>query len=366
MKTFGRAFLALALFGTASAVYLANRNDAHKEQPAQAATPAVPVQIGLARVRDFAIDQSGIGAVQAFNTVTIRARVDGTLQQVLYNEGQNVKSGDVLVKINSRPFQAALDQAIAAKAKDEAQLANAERDLKRFVDLRDFATKQSVDTQNALIDQLKAMIAGDQAAIENATVQLSYTTITSPITGRTGARLVDAGNMIRASEGTPLLVVTQIEPIFVTFTLPEDELDAVARAEQRGTVPVEAYKRDDTTLLATGKLTLIDNQIDTATGTIRFKATFANKDHLLWPGEFVNVRVVTEDRPSAVVVATQAVQRGPDGLYVYVVKPDETVDLRPVETGPTSSGETLIEKGLVGTETIVLDGQFKLKPGMKI
>jgi membrane fusion protein, multidrug efflux system len=364
MRTFGRLLLALVFVGGAGVIaYIFEHNTA---QPAQAEVqqPAVPVVTGTATLQDFPIYQAGIGTVQAYNQVTIRARVDGTLQQVLFTEGQDVKAGTVLGRIDPRPFQAALDQAVAAKAKDEAQLANSLRDLKRFVDLRDFATKQSVDTQNTLVDQLKAMIAGDQAAIENATTELSYTTITSPIDGRTGARLVDAGNLIRASEGTPLLVVTQVEPIFVTFTLPQDALDEVLKA--RAPVSVEVYKRDDSTRLATGTLTLVDNRIDTATGTILFKATFANSDRRLWPGEFVNVRVITEIRRQAVVVPSQAVQRGPDELFVYVVKPDQTVELRPVTSGPTVAGLTLVETGLSSAETVVLDGQYKLKPGMKV
>jgi multidrug efflux system membrane fusion protein len=367
MKIFGRIVLAAVVLGGAAFV-VANRS--HWESKPQSATkpaqPAVPVIVGEAEKQDFPVTYDGIGTVQAFNTVTIRARVDGTLEKVLFQEGQDVKAGDVLAIIDPRPFKAALDQAEAMKAKDDAQLVNAKLDLKRFVDLRDFASKQSVDTQNALVAQLTASVKADEAAIENATVQLSYTTITSPIDGRTGVRLIDAGNMIHASEGAALLVVTQMEPIFVTFTLPEDALDAVATAQRRGPVTVEALKRDANVRLSSGTLSVVDNQIDTATGTIRLKAAFANKDRRLWPGAFVNVKVVTEVRHNATVVPSQAVQRGPNGFYVYVVKPDMKVDMRAIVTGGTEAGVMLVEKGLAPGERIVVDGQYKLQPGVKV
>lgn len=341
----------------------------HRDGPGQTAQKAaapIPVVIGTVGHEDFPITEVGLGTVQAFNTVTIRARVDGTLQDVRFTEGQDVKAGDVLAVIDPRPFKAALDQAVATKAKDEAQLANAKLDLKRFVDLRDFASRQSVDTQNTLVAQLQAAVKSDEAVIENAQVQLSYTSIASPIDGRTGVRLIDAGNMIHAAEGAALLVVTQMEPIFVTFTLPQDALDAVASAKTHGDVKVEAYKRDDASLLSSGTLTVIDNQIDAATGTIRLKATFANKDRRLWPGAFVNVKVITEVKHDVPVVPAQAVQRGPNGLFVYAVKPDQTVEMRPIATGGTDAGKTLIEQGLTAGETIVLDGQYKLQSGTKI
>jgi multidrug efflux system membrane fusion protein len=365
MKLFGKLVVLTFVAAGLGGVYVATRGEDAKK-PGASVAPPVLVTIATAESMDFPIYRSTIGTVQAYNNVTIRARVDGTLQEVVFKEGQDVKAGDVLSIIDPRPFQAALDQAVAAKAKDEAHLANVRLDLKRFVDLRDFATKQSVDTQRALVDQLQATIQGDQAAIENAMVQLSYTKITSPISGRTGARLVDAGNMIHATEGKALLVVTQIEPIFVTLTLPQDALDEVLAAQARGEVSVEAYKRDESTKLATGTLTLVDNQIDTTTGTIRFKATFANSDRRLWPGQFVNVHVVTEIRPHAVVVPSQVVQRGPNGLYAYVVKPDQTVEMQPVTPSMTAAGKVLIETGLTAGDTVVVNGQYKLKSGVKV
>lgn len=367
MKTFGRIVLAAVLLG--GGVYVVANKDHFLSKPQVATKPApppVPVVLGEAETQDFPITYDGIGTVQAFNTVTIRARVDGTLEKVLFQEGQDVKAGDVLAIIDPRPFKAALDQATAMKAKDEAQLSNAKLDLKRFVDLRDFASKQSVDTQNTLVAQLTASTKADDAAIENATVQLGYTTISSPIDGRTGVRLIDAGNMIHASEGAALLVVTQMEPIYVTFTLPQEVLDAVAAAQAKGPVKVEALKRDANVLLSSGSLSVVDNQIDTATGTIRLKATFANKDRRLWPGAFVNVKVVTEVRHGATVVPSQAVQRGPNGFYVYVVKPDMTVEMQAIATGGTEAGVMLVEKGLSPGDKIVLDGQYKLQPGVKV
>ncbi len=369
MKTVGRVILAGLLFGGVAAGALVTSHWEFSSRSAKKTTPpAIPVVTGSVGQEDFPITREGIGAVQAFNTVTIRARVDGTLQKVLFQEGQDVKAGDVLEVIDPRPFRAMLDQAVATKAKDEAQLANARLDLDRYIKLAESnaVTKQQVDTQKALIDQLQASVAGDQAAIENAGVQLSYTTITSPINGRTGVRLIDAGNMIHASEGAALLVVTQIEPIFVTFTLPEDVLDEIIVAKARGPVRVEAYKRDDETLLSVGTLTVVDNQIDAATGTIKLKATFANADRRLWPGAFVNVRVVTEIRHDATVVPSQAVQRGPNGFYVYAVRPDRTVEMRPITAGGTAAGMTLVETGLTAGETIVLDGQYKLQPGATV
>lgn len=367
MKIFGRIILAAVLL--AGGAYVVANKDHWTSNPqttAKAAPPPVPVVIGEAETQDFPVSYDGIGTVQAFNTVTIRARVDGTLEKVLFQEGQDVKAGDVLAVIDPRPFKAALDQAVAMKAKDEAQLANAKLDLKRFVDLRDFASKQSVDTQSTLVAQLTASVKADDAAIENATVQLGYTTITSPISGRTGVRLIDAGNMIHASEGAALLVVTQMEPIYVTFTLPQDVLDAVATAQGKGPVTVEAFKRDANTLLSSGTLSVVDNQIDASTGTIRLKASFANKDRRLWPGAFVNVKVVTEIRHNATVVPSQSVQRGPSGFYVYVVKPDMTVEMRAIATGGTEGGVMLVEKGLSRGEKIVVDGQYKLQPGAKV
>lgn len=365
MAKAGKFTLAIVLIACAGGGYYFWRGDAAKPVAVRQ-TPPVPIVAGLVRQEDFAVYQSAIGTVQGYNTVTVRARVDGQLEKVAFTEGQDVNAGDTLAVIDPRPFQTALEQAEAMKAKDEAQLANVQRDLQRYVDLKDFASKQSVDTQKALVAQLQAQIMGDQAAIDNAKVQLSYTTITAPISGRTGARLVDQGNMIRSSEGAGLLMIAQMKPIFVTFTLPQDFLDDVVQAQRRGAVVVEAFKRDDVTKIGTGALSLIDNQIDAATGTIRFKATFDNGDLRLWPGQFVNAHIVTEMRLNATTVPAQVVQRGPQGYYAYVVGADRTIEQRPVKIGPSRNGVTVIEAGLSPGETVVVDGQYKIRPGVKV
>ena len=302
MKTVGRVILAGLLFGGVAAGALVTSHWEFSSRSAEKTTPPAIPRHARRGQEDFPIIRDGIGAVQAFNTVTIRARVDGTLQKVLFQEGQDVKAGDVLEVIDPRPFKAALDQAIATKAKDEAQLANAKLDLKRFVELRDSLAAKRRYPRHAGVAADSDSEGRRGGHRKRRTVQLSYTTITSPINGRTGVRMIDAGNMIHASEGAALLVVTQMEPIYVTFTLPQDQLDGVATAQAHGDVRVEAYKRDADTLLATGNVAVVDNQIDTTTGTIRLKATFANKDRRLWPGAFVNVKVITEIRHNATVV----------------------------------------------------------------
>lgn len=331
-----------------------------------AGAPAVPVRVVTVKTTRFTTYQSAIGAVQAYNMVTVRARVDGQLEAVTFTEGQDVHAGDVLAVIDPRPFQAALEQAEATKVKDEAQLANTMRDLQRYLDLKDFASRQQTETQQALVAQMKAALQGDQAAIDNAKIQLGYATIRAPISGRTGARLIDAGNMIKSSEGLGLLSIAQIEPIYVSFTLPQDLLDTVREAQKAGPVIVEALKSDDRTRISSGTLSLVDNQIDMTTGTIRMKATFANQDHKLWPGAFVNVHVVTNETPDAVTVPQQVVQNGPDGRFVYVVNADMTVSVRPVTDGAARDGIIMIKDGLSPGEKVVLDGQSKLRADSKV
>lgn len=344
-------------------------------EPATAALRAarppagVPITAGVVQQQDFALYLTGIGTVQAFNTVTVKARVDGQLVKVAFTEGQDVKAGDVLAQIDPRPFEAQLAQARAQKARDEAQLANARRDLERFSNLaaREFASRQSVDAQRTLVEQLTAAIQGDQAAIDNAQVQLGYTTISSPIDGRTGIRLVDMGNMVHANDAGGLVVITQIRPIAAIFTLPQDVLDQVTRAQAAGgSLKVVAYKRDDTTQLAEGTLALVDNQIDPATGTIRLKAIFPNTDNALWPGLFVNVHLQLGVLPNAVTVPAQVVQRGPNGTYAYVIKSDRTVEMRPVKIGQMRDGIILIEQGLAPGDHVVVDGQYRLRPGSHV
>ena len=330
------------------------------------AAPAVPVQATVATKRDVPVYLTGLGTVQAFNTVTVKTRVDGELQKVAFTEGQDVKAGDLLAQIDPRPFQATLDQATAKKVQDEAQLANAKVDLQRFASLatRDFATKQQLDTQKALVAQLQAQIEGDQAAIDSARTQLDYATITSPISGRTGIRLLDQGNIVHATDTTGLVVVTQLQPISVIFTLPEDQLASVKAAMASGPATILAMSRDGKQL-ADGTLALVDNQIDQSTGTIRLKGTFANRDGALWPGEFVNIRLLASTAHNAVTVPSAALQRGPDGYYAYVVKPDGTVEMQPLEIGQIAAGTAIVDSGLSAGEQVVTAGQYRLQPGAR-
>src|ERR1700761_1608300 len=292
-----------------------------------------PVQVatGVVREDDFPLSRTGLGTVQAFNTVTIKVRVDGEIQKIKFQEGQDVQVGDVLAIIDPRPYQAQFEQAEADKARDEALLANAKLDLERYSSLvvKEFATRQSVDTQKALVAQYVAAIAHDQAVIDNARVQLGYTTVVSPLKGRTGVRLIDQGNIVHANDSSGLVVITQLSPISVIFTLPQQYLAEVVEASRRGPLTVSAYAEDDRTKLSDGQLSLIDNQIDTATGTMRLKATFENLDGALWPGQFVSTRLRIGSRRGS-VVPEAAVQSGPNGNYTFVVKPDSTVEVRPV------------------------------------
>ena len=333
-----------------------------------AAPQAVPVQVATAERRDVPLYLAGLGTVQAFNTVTVKTRIDGELQKIAFTEGQNVKVGDLLAQIDPRPSQAALDQAVAKKAQDEAQLANAKLDLQRFADLaaRNFATKQQLDTQRAMVAQLAAQISGDQAAIDNARTQLGYTTITSPLDGRTGIRLVDQGNIVHATDPNGLVVVAQLQPISVVFTLPEDQLQAVNAAMASSPARILAMSRDGKQTLAEGTLALVDNQIDQSTGTIRLKGTFPNQDGALWPGEFVNIRLLAQIARNVVTVPSGALQRGPQGYYAYVLKPDGTAEMRSIEVGSAADGVAVVDAGLSAGEKVVTAGQYRLKPGTRV
>ena len=288
--------------------------------------------------------------------------------KVAFTEGQDVKAGDLLAQVDPRPFQAAYDQAVAKKAQDKANLANAKLDLQRFRDLamRSFAPKQQVDTQRATVAELKAQIRGDQAAIDSAQIQLGYTTITSPLSGRTGIRLVDQGNIVHASDATGLVVITQLQPISVVFTLPESDLPAVQSALAAGPVQILAISRDDNRQLAEGTIAVLDNQIAQTTGTIRLKGTFPNKDDALWPGEFLDIRVLARTASNVVTVPSTALQRGPNGYYAYVVKPDNTVETRPIEVGQISAGVAIVDDGVAAGERVVTAGQYRLQPGARV
>jgi multidrug efflux system membrane fusion protein len=332
------------------------------QQAAPGGPPAVPVTADLARKQDVPIYRLGLGSVQAYNTVTVHVRVDGELDKVAFTEGQDVKAGDLLAQIDPRPFQAALDQVVATKAKDEAQLANAQRDLDRYITLapQNFTSKQVLDTQRALVAQLAAQIKVDQATIDNAKVQLGYTTITSPLTGRTGIRLIDQGNIVHAADPGGLVVVTQLQPISVIFTLSETLLPAVSRALAAGPLKVEAWSQDDSEKLDEGQVALIDNQIDPTTGTLKIKATFPNQAKTLWPGLFVNAHLLIETRHDGITVPIQTVQRGPKGVFAWVIKPDKTVEMRPIKIGYTDDKLALIDSGLQAGETVVVNGQYRL------
>jgi len=346
-----------------------HRMTAHAAAATVAApSPAIPVSVATAERRDVPIYLTGLGTVQAFNTVTVKTRVDGELIKVAFTEGQDVTAGDLLAQIDPRPFQATLDQAAAKKVQDEANLANAKVDLQRFSDLatRNFAPKQQVDTQRATVTQLEAQIRGDQAAIDSAQTQLDYTTIKSPLTGRTGIRLVDQGNIVHATDATGLVVVTQLQPISVIFTLPESDLASVQSALTSGPVRIFAMDRDSDRQLAEGTLAVLDNQINQTTGTIRIKGTFPNKDGALWPGEFLNIRLLARTAPNAVTVPSSALQRGPNGYYAYVVKPDNTVETRSLKVGQISDGAAIVDDGLAAGDKVVTAGQYRLQPGARV
>lgn len=331
----------------------------------------VPVVVQQAAKRDFPVNLTGIGTVSAFNTVLVRARVDGRIDTIAFAEGQDVKKGDVLVRLDPRPFEAVLRQMEANLKKDQANLANARLDLARSVALaaRQFATRQSLDTQQATVDQLAAALEADQAQIDNARVQLEFATVTAPISGRTGIRQIDVGNIVHAADPGGIVTLTQLDPIAVIFTLPASRLDVVNGAIARAgdaRLKVTALSRDEESVLGEGELAVLDNLIDQSTATMKLKAVFANPQRRLWPGQFVVARMATEIWHDVVVVPMPAVQRGPDGPYLFVVEPDHTVEMRPVTVGPNDRGLVLIEKGVAAGETVVTEGQYRLQNGARV
>ena len=343
---------------------------AAKEKAAMAATSrAIPVGVSTAALQDVPVYLTGLGSVTAYNTVSVRSRVDGQLVQVNVREGQEVKKGELLAQIDPRPFQVQLEQAQGQLFRDQAQLRDAQLNYQRFKDLLHESgamSQQQVDTQKAQADQLEGAVRADQAAIDNAKLQITYSRITSPIDGRIGLRLVDVGNIVHATDQNGLFVITQLHPIAVIFTLPEDSLRAVFLQMKRGALDVDAYSRDDRTKLASGKLQTIDNQIDQQTGTAKLKAVFANVDNMLWPNQFVNVRLLLDVKKQAIVVPTAAVQRGPQGTFVYLVKPDKTVEMRPVTVALAQGNLNAIGSGLQAGDVVVTDGQDKLQRGMSV
>ena len=330
---------------------------------ARTSRAAVPVSVANAARQDMPVYLTGLGTVQALFTVAIHAQVDGKLQEVFFKEGQRVQRGDVLAKIDPRLYQAALDQAKARKAQDQATLIAAMKDLARFQTLasKNYETQKNLDLQQAKVDQAKASIAADDAAIEAAQTNLDYTNVVATNDGRMGVRMVDPGNIVHASDQAAIGILTQTEPITVTFTLPAQTLEDVRDAMARGPVEVAAYDRNNVRQLGTGTLSTIDNLIDPTTATYRLKATFKNDGEKLWPGQFVNARLLVDTRKDVVVIPSVAVQRGPRGLFAWVVKTDNTAEARPIETGVTTGDRTIVTSGVKDGERVVIDGQYKLQ-----
>ncbi len=366
----GRVLVLAVILGGAYALwhsYGTNKApDTATRAPAGSGAVAAPVPVTIATVQkaDFPVYLNGLGTVQPFQTVTVRSRVDGQITKVDFRQGRMVKEGDVLVQIDPRPYKAALDQATAKKAQDEANLANAKRDLDRYTSLKDFAAQQQVDTQRALVDQLTAQVAGDQAAIESAQTQVDYTTIKAPLSGRTGFRTVDPGNIVHASDQNGIVTIVQLQPISVVFTAPEEEIQRINKALQAGTdVPVKALSSDGLKTLAEGRLALVNNQVDQATGTIGMKAVFTNKDDVLWPGLSVTTRVLVDTLKQVVLVPDDAVQRGPEGLYVFLVGDSSKVSMQPITVSHSDDGQSVVERGLMPGQKVVVAGQYRLQPG---
>ena len=363
-------FVILATILLICAVYLGCSSGDPKPTSARAAgSQAIPVGVATAQRQDVPVFLTGLGSILAYNTVSLKSRVDGQLTQVNFKEGQIVKAGQLLALIDPRPYEVALSQAQAQLFRDQASLRDARLNYQRYKDLLQQSgamSQQQVDTQLATADQLEGAVRADQAQVDNAKLNLVYCHITAPISGRIGIRLVDPGNMVHASDANPMLVITQLQPITALFTLPEDNLPAVARRMAQGTLAVEAYSRDDQTKLATGKLLTIDNTIDQSTGTGRLKAVFPNEESTLWPNEFVNIRLLLETRKNSIVVPAAAIQRGPQGSFVYAVKPDKTAEVRPVNVALTQGNVSVVASGINPGDMVVTDGQDKLQAGAKV
>jgi multidrug efflux system membrane fusion protein len=329
---------------------------------------AVPVTVAQARTADFPVYLYGLGTVEPYDTVTVQSRVDGAVINIAFKQGQMVKEGDVLVQIDPRPYQAALDQALAKKAQDEANLKNAEINLHRYSSLAkaDFASRQQLDTQQAMVDQLAAQIKGDQAMIDSAQTQVSYTTIRAPLSGKTGFRLVDPGNIVHAAGTTGIVTIAKLQPISVVFTAPEEDIPQINKALAAETVPVDALSSDGLKTLSQGKLALVNNEVDKASGTIGMKATFENTDNALWPGLSVATRLLVDTEKQVTVVPSDAVQHGPDGLYAFVVGDDNKVALQAIKAGQQDNGQSVVLQGVSAGQKVVVAGQYRLQQGTLI
>jgi multidrug efflux system membrane fusion protein len=363
------AVAALAMFAAAGLPRVFELAAPAAAQAPPAGGPGIPVTAGTVAAADVPVFLQAIGTVQAFNMVTIKSRVDGQIVKVNFTEGQEVKAGDPLVQIDPRSYKAALDQATANQEKDQANLANAQANLARdaqIVKNNLAVSQQQFDTDKTTVSADQAAVDSDKAQVEAARVNLDYTTITAPIDGRLGARLVDIGNIVHAADPTGLVTIAQLQPIFVSFTVAQENAHKIRERQANAPLEVVAYGDDGKTLLANGKLTLIDNAIDQPTGTIHMKASFANQDERLWPGEFVNVRLILSTRKGAPTVPAQTVQSGPTGQYVYVIKPDNTVERRDVEVAAVQDGIAIVTKGLEPGEKVVVDGQYRLTNGARV
>lgn len=364
----GRIFLGFVIVaGAAGGWYYYRQPGAEAVRPARAAA-GIPVTTALAGRNDLPIYVTGLGAVQASFTVGIKPQVDGKLEQVLFTEGQHVKRGDVLARIDPRPFQAVVDQAKAKKLQDEALLSSAQKDLVRSKTLVDksFQTQQVVDQQQARVDQLIASISADEAMIEGAQTNLDYTSIVAPSDGRMGVRNIDPGNIVHPADSAAIAALTLTQPSAVLFTLSSRSLTDIREAMARGSVEVTAFDQDNARQLSKGTLLLVDNFVDQASATMRLKAMFDNQDDRLWPGDFVNARVLLEVRKDVLTVPSPSIQRGTDGLFVWVVKPEGTAEARPINVGPASGERTIVTSGISDGERVVVNGQYKLRPGSKV
>lgn len=368
LKTHWRPSLAAVVVLLVIVGWYRHGGESAHDAKAPGAGRETPVDVVPVRRADVTLTAEGLGTVQAFYTVTVTARVDGQLDSVAFAEGQDVRKGDLLAQIDPRPYQAAFDQASGTLGKDSAQLDNARRDLERYLQLapENLASKQTVDTQRALVAQLEAQVRADKGAVDSAHTQLEYTAIRAPIAGRTGIRHVDPGNIVRAADTGGIVVLTQLQPITVIFSLPEDALPELNSALGHGSVTAIALSRDRDADLDHGQIALVDNQIDQSTGTIRVKATFPNAHRALWPGQFVNVRVLTRVRHQVPVIPVSAVQRGPKGVFTYRVRDDSTVEVAPLVLGPQSGDAVIVEQGLADGDRVVGSNQYRLEPKAKI
>jgi multidrug efflux system membrane fusion protein len=365
-----QSLAAIIVLAAVGAISTGCSSAADPKSKAQAAGPVRAVSVAVAPVQkqDVPVYLSGLGAVTAFNTANIKSRVDGQIMKVNFREGQDVRQGELLIEIDARPFEVQVEQLQAQLFRDQAQLRDAKLNLERYTSLIPSGSiaQQQVDTQKALVDQLDGTVRNDQAQIDSAKLNITYCHITAPFTGRVGLRQVDSGNIVHASDANPMLILTQLQPIAVIFTLPEDVLPNVSQQMRRRTLEVDAFSRDDQTKLASGKLLTIDNQIDPTTGTAKLKAVFDNKDSQLWPNQFVNSDLLLETRKNSIVVPTAAILRGPQGPYVYTVNPDKTVQDKAVTIALTQGDVTVVTDGVSPGDTVVTDGQDKLQRGSHI